>query len=77
MRQLQISKRQRAVSARRRAQVDTLLPLDRRDPDIVRAKQLQRQGRSAQSSPAQTSGSGLNRLAAPSRFAHWFEFLPL
>ena len=41
MRQLQIS-RQRAASARRRARVDTLLPLDPRDPDIVRAKQLQR-----------------------------------
>jgi len=41
MRQLQIS-RQRAASARRRARVDTLLPLDPRDPDIARAKQLQR-----------------------------------
>lgn len=43
MRQLQISRQQRAASARRRAQVDTLLPLDPRDPDIVRAKRLQRQ----------------------------------
>jgi hypothetical protein len=58
MRQLQIGKRQRAVSARRRTQVDTLLPLNPRDPDIVRAKQLQRQRRPAQSSPAQTSGPG-------------------
>jgi hypothetical protein len=49
MRQLQISQQQRAASARRRAQVETLLPLDPRDPDIVRAKQLQRQRRSAQS----------------------------
>jgi len=49
MRQLQISKQQRAASARRRTQVDTLLPLDPRDPDIVRAKQLQRQRRSARS----------------------------
>ncbi len=53
MRQLQISRQQRAASSRRRAQVDTLLPLDplpldARDPDIVRAKQLQRQRRAAQ-----------------------------
>jgi hypothetical protein len=47
MTQLQISKRQRAASARRRAQVDALLPLDPRDPDIVRAKQLQRRRRLA------------------------------
>lgn len=45
MRQLQISKQQRAASARRRAQAGTLLPLDPRDPDIVRAKQLQLQQR--------------------------------
>ena len=49
MRQLQISKRQRAASARRRTQADTLLPLDPRDPDIVRAKQLQRRQRQADS----------------------------
>jgi hypothetical protein len=42
MRQLQISRPQRAGRARRRADADTLLPLDPRDPDIVRAKQLQR-----------------------------------
>ncbi len=40
MRQLQINRRQRAASARRRAQLDTLLPLDPRDPDIAAAKQL-------------------------------------
>ncbi len=49
MRQQQISKQQRAASARRRTQVETLLPLDPRDPDIVRAKQLQRQRHSAPS----------------------------
>jgi hypothetical protein len=49
MRQLQISKQQRAGSARRRAQVEVLLPLDPRDPDIVRAKQLQRQRRTTRS----------------------------
>lgn len=43
MRQLEMTRQQRAARARRRAQVDTLLPLDPRDPDIVRAKQLQRQ----------------------------------
>ena len=49
MRQLQISRQQRAASARRRTQVAALLPLDPRDPDIVRAKQLRRQRRSARS----------------------------
>ena len=43
MRQLQISRQQRAARERRRTQPDTLLPLDPRDPDIVRAKELQRQ----------------------------------
>jgi hypothetical protein len=42
MRQLQISRQQRAARARRRTEADTLLPLDLRDPDIVRAKLLQR-----------------------------------
>ena len=43
MRQLQMTRQQQAARTRRRAQADTLLPLDPRDPDIVRAKQLQRQ----------------------------------
>jgi hypothetical protein len=42
MRQLQISRQQRAARARRRTEADTLLPLDPRDADIVRAKLLQR-----------------------------------
>jgi hypothetical protein len=42
MRQLQISRQQRAARAHRRTEADTLLPLDPRDPDIVRAKLLQR-----------------------------------
>ncbi len=45
MRQLQISQRQRAARARRHSAAPPLLPLDPRDPDIVRAKQLQRQRR--------------------------------
>jgi hypothetical protein len=58
MRQLQISRRQRAASARRRAQPDTLLPLDPRDPDIVRAKQLQRQRTASPAGPAERSATG-------------------
>jgi hypothetical protein len=46
MSQLQITKRRPAASTRRRAQEDEQsLPLDARDPDIVRAKRLQRQPR--------------------------------
>jgi hypothetical protein len=58
MRQLQISRQQRVARARRRAQVDTLLPLDPRDPDIVRAKQLQRQRTAASAGPAERTGTG-------------------
>jgi hypothetical protein len=42
MSQLRITKQHRTASARRRRQVEPLLPLDPRDPDITRAKQLQR-----------------------------------
>ncbi len=45
MQQLQITKQHRAAQAaraRRRGEAEPLLPLDPRDPDIVRAKQLQR-----------------------------------
>jgi hypothetical protein len=45
MSQLRITKQHRTVSARRRGQVEPLLPLDPRDPDITRAKQLQRRPR--------------------------------
>jgi len=41
MSQLQISKQRRTTIARRRDQEEQL-PLDPRDPDITRAKQLQR-----------------------------------
>lgn len=45
MSQVRITK-QRSASARRRAEADEqCLPLDPRDPDIVRAKQLRRQSR--------------------------------
>ena len=40
MRQLRIT-RHRAASARRRGEAEQPLPLDPRDPDITRAKQLQ------------------------------------
>lgn len=52
MSQLRITKQRRTASARRRGQVEPLLPLDPRDPDITRAKQLQRQ-------PRQPSGTRL------------------
>ena len=42
MSQLQITKQKRLASARRRDQVELPLPLDPRDPDIARAKRLQR-----------------------------------
>jgi hypothetical protein len=46
MSQVRITKQRPAASARRRArQEEGSLPLDPRDPDIVRAKQLQRQSR--------------------------------
>ena len=44
MRQLRIT-RHRAASARRRGEAEQPLPLDPRDPDITRAKQLQRRPR--------------------------------
>ena len=44
MTQLQIT-RHRTASARRRGDMEQLLPLDPRDPDITRAKQLQRRPR--------------------------------
>lgn len=43
MPQLRITRQHRTARARRRGQVEPLLPLDPRDPDITRAKQLQRQ----------------------------------
>jgi hypothetical protein len=45
MSQLRITKQRRTASAERRRQVEPPLPLDSRDPDIIRAKQLQRRQR--------------------------------
>jgi len=42
MSQIRITKQRRTASAARRRQVEPELPLDLRDPDIVRAKQLPR-----------------------------------
>ena len=44
MTQLRIT-RHRAAGARRRGAMEQLLPLDPRDPDITRAKQMQRRPR--------------------------------
>ncbi|HEX6453299.1 MAG TPA: hypothetical protein VF060_28030 [Trebonia sp.] len=52
MTQLQITRR-RSASARRRGEMEQLLPLDPRDPDITRAKQLQRRPRQ----PSANSGA--------------------
>lgn len=56
MTQVRITKQRGAASARRRSRLEPL-PLDPRDPDIVRAKQLQRQistrGRPGLALPAQ------------------------
>ena len=45
MSQIQITKPRRAASAGRRGRGEPPLPLDFRDPDITRAKRLQRQAR--------------------------------
>jgi len=42
MSQIRITKQRRAANAGRREQVEPEFPLDLRDPDIVRAKQLRR-----------------------------------
>ena len=42
MPQVRITKQRRTADTRWRRQRDPLLPLDARDPDITRAKQLQR-----------------------------------
>jgi hypothetical protein len=42
MRQAQCGKERRSLTARRR-KAEQILPLDPRDPDIIRAKRLQRQ----------------------------------
>jgi hypothetical protein len=42
MPQVRITKQRRTANTRWRRQRDPLLPLDARDPDITRAKQLQR-----------------------------------
>jgi len=47
MTQIRITK-PRTASARRRDERDELLRLDPRDPDIIRAKQLQRRPRTSQ-----------------------------
>lgn len=60
MSQIRITRQRRTARARRRGQVEWLLPLDPRDPDITRAKQLQRR-------PRRPSGPWLNEdnLQAP------------
>lgn len=52
MTQLRIT-RHHSASARRRGEMEQPLPLDPRDPDITRAKQLQRRSRQ----PSANSGA--------------------
>ncbi len=54
MSQIRITKQRRTASTRRRGQGEPLLPLDPRDPDITRAKQLQRR-------PRRPAGTRLSR----------------
>jgi hypothetical protein len=63
MSQLQITRRHRAASARRRGETEQLLPLDPRDPDITRAKQLQRRSRK----PSESSADGFYPAISPAR----------
>jgi hypothetical protein len=42
MRQVRITKQRRTADARWRRRREPLLPLDPRDPEVTRAKQLQR-----------------------------------
>lgn len=44
MQQIRVVKRGRTNDLRRRAELLDPLPIDPRDPDIIRAKQLQREG---------------------------------
>jgi hypothetical protein len=59
MRQIRVSKRHRAGNWRLDPLSQEPLPLDPRDPDIVRAKELARRGTRAQS--AQGGSRGLGR----------------
>jgi hypothetical protein len=43
MRQVRVTKQHRTADARWRRRREPVLPLDPRDPDVTRAKQLQRQ----------------------------------
>ena len=45
MAQRQVTRQRRTAGARRRGEAEPLLRLDPRDPDIIRAKQLQRRPR--------------------------------
>ena len=45
MQQVRITRQHRTASARRRDEAEQILPLDPRDPDIIRAKQAQRRPR--------------------------------
>lgn len=52
MSQMRMTKQRRAASSRRARAGEAAVPLDLRDPDITRAKQLQRQRRRPTAVPA-------------------------
>jgi hypothetical protein len=62
MAQLRITRQRRTASARLRSPLDPVLPVDPRDPDITRAKQLQRRPRKP--SGPQLSGDDLQGARA-------------
>jgi hypothetical protein len=55
---MRITKQRRRASAARRGQVEPEFPLDLRDPDIVRAKQLPRPSDPRRSGEVRRAGAG-------------------
>jgi hypothetical protein len=51
MRQIRVTKERRTNSQRRRDALLDALPIDPRDPDIIRAKQRQRDGKAGDDHP--------------------------
>ena len=63
MSRIRITKQRRTASAARRGQVEPEFPLDLRDPDIVRAKQLLRPSDPRRSGDVLRAGPGAGKSA--------------
>jgi len=63
MSRIRITKQRRAAGAARRRQVEPEFPLDLRDPDIVRAKQLPRPSEPRRIGNVLRAGSGAGKSA--------------